>query len=132
MGEEHKAVKSNIVSFWLGGSPDNRFFAGKLSWHPVVQTPFGNWMLQLKSLKVGKVEVCKGGCTAIIDTGTSLLVASHAVHSKMAQAINIKRSCTNYAKNPSWNFSFDNHDFMLAPSDYTIEMVSASGKKRCS
>lgn len=142
--EEKKAVAKNIVSFWLGGSPgnrggamavggvDTRFFGGKLSWHPVVKNPFGNWMLQLKSLKVGKVEVCKGGCTAIIDTGTSLLVASHAVHSKMASAINIKRSCTNYAKNPSWNFSFDNHDFTLAPSDYTIEMVSASGKKRCS
>jgi len=142
--EEHHSVGKNIVSFWLGGAPgnrggamavggvDHRFFSGPLSWHPVVRNPFGNWMLQLESLKVGKVEVCSGGCTAIIDTGTSLLVASHAVHSKMQKAINIKRSCTNYDKNPEWNFSFDGKPFTLKPSDYTIEMVSANGQKRCS
>jgi len=142
--EEHKSVGKNIVSFWLGGKPGNRggamavggvdrkYFGGKLSWHNVVSNPFGNWMLQLKSLRVGKTEVCSGGCTAIIDTGTSLLVASHEVHSKMASAINIKRSCSNYAKNAPWKFTFDHSEFTLQPSDYTIEMVSAAGKKRCS
>jgi len=142
--EKTKAIKKNIVSFWLGGAPgahggamalggvDHRFFSGPFSWHPVENNPFGNWMLQLDSLKIGNKEVCQGGCTTIIDTGTSLLVASKAVHDKMAQVVKIRSDCKDYAKNKPWKFRFNGKTFKLQPSDFTIEMVGAGGSRRCS
>jgi len=138
------SLKKNIVSFWIGGPPgkkggamavggtDTRFFSGAMSWHKVEQNPFGNWMLNLKSLKVGKTEVCGGGgCTVIIDTGTSLLVASKAVHDIMAKTVKIKPSCKGFAKNPDMTFTFGKSKFKLAPADYTIEMAWGK-RKRCS
>jgi len=138
-------VNHNIVAFWLGGPPgdsggsmalggvDSRFFKGALTWHPVVENPFGNWMLMLKSLKVGNVEVCPLGCTTIIDTGTSLLVSSAPVHNRILTAIDIRSDCSNYAQNPDITFNYDGHDYKLTASDYTVEMVGKSGgNKRCS
>merc|ERR1712072_989199 len=69
-------LKKNVVSFWIGGPPgkrggamavggtDNRFYSGKLS-----------------------------GCPVIIDTGTSLLVASEAVHTTMDKTVKFAPSC---------------------------------------
>jgi hypothetical protein len=138
------ALKYNIVAFWLGGppgsnggmmavgGPDRRFYDGKLSWHPVISNPFGNWMLHLESLKVGGVEVCEGGCTTIIDTGTSLLVASHPITRLMSTAVDIREDCHDFASNPDLDFTYNGHKLKLSPSDYIIEMEGLGGSKRCS
>lgn len=34
----------------------------------------GYWQFKLDGIKLNNVDVCKGGCNAIADTGTSLLV----------------------------------------------------------
>jgi len=115
------------------GGTDKRFFGGKMTWHKVEKNPYGNWMLRLNSLKVGNTEVCGGtyGCTVIIDTGTSLLVASKAVHDVMQKTVKIKPSCKDFAKNPKMDFKFGKSTYSLRPSDYTIEMAWGA-KKRCS
>jgi len=136
-------VDSNIVAFWLGGAPgekggamaiggvDHRFFNQQMSWHKVTENPFGNWMLQLDSLMVGGVDICAGGCTTIIDTGTSLLVTSKVVHDRIASAVNIDRNCDNYNKNPPLNFKYDGATFALQANDYSVEMVGSDGSKSC-
>lgn len=137
-------LKHNIVSFWLGGAPgnkggamavggvDERFFSGaksEMSWHNVIQNPFGNWMLKLDSLKLGDAEVCPNGCTTIIDTGTSLLVASKPVHDRVKQHLSIKSDCSDYHQNPTLTFTYDGKQYSLTAEDYTIEMVSQSSKR---
>jgi len=142
------AMKKNIAAFWLGGKPgktggvmalggaDKRLYTGDMSWHPVVENPFGNWMIQLDSLEVGGVNVCKGGCTTIIDTGTSLMVASHPINDAMKKLIKVSPDCSGFAKNPAMKFTFGKNkgkSVELRPADYTVEMVSSgSGTKRCS
>jgi hypothetical protein len=142
------AVKKNIAAFWLGGKPgktggvmalggaDRRLFTGDMSWHRVVNNPFGNWMIQLESLEVGGVNVCKGGCTTIIDTGTSLMVASHPINNQMTKLIKVNPDCSGFAKNPPMKFTFGKKNpktVQLRPEDYTVEMISkGSGTKRCS
>lgn len=134
------AVDKNIVAFWLGGPPgdqggamavggvDNRFFEQDMSWHDVVDNPFGNWMLKLDSLKLGGVEVCEGGCTTIVDTGTSLLVVSEAVDNQIKSHVNIKENCDNFVSNPDMVFSYNGHEYTLKASDYVVEMVDGSSK----
>jgi len=141
--KEKGYTQNNIVSFWLGGNPgkrggqvafggaDRRFYTGDLRYHDVINNKFGNWMLHLKSLKMGDKEVCEGGCTAIIDTGTSLMVVSEPEHTYMAKNIKIDKDCKNYANNPTLTFGFGDQNLELTAADYTIEMVGSEGK-RCS
>merc|ERR1711939_672629 len=116
------------------GGTDERFFdtAEGLSWHDVTQNEFGNWMLQLDSLKLGDKEVCPGGCTTIIDTGTSLLVASQEVYDKINSDVQIHGNCDNYATNPDLTFTYDGRKLSLAANDYTVEMVGEVSGKHCS
>jgi len=144
--KDHGDVAHNIVAFWLGGAPgekggamaiggvDNRFFDTEsgMSWHDVTPNEFGNWMVQLDSLKLGDKEICDGGCTTIIDTGTSLLVASQEVYDQVTSDVTIKGDCSNYATNPGLTFKYGPQSLELAANDYTVEMVGEESGKHCS
>eukprot|EP00933_Yihiella_yeosuensis_P073877 TRINITY_DN8266_c0_g1_i1.p1 TRINITY_DN8266_c0_g1~~TRINITY_DN8266_c0_g1_i1.p1 ORF type:complete len:492 (-),score=93.69 TRINITY_DN8266_c0_g1_i1:367-1842(-) len=76
------AVTSEI-SF---GGPDPRRFASELQWVPVTKPEHGHWQLAVTSIRVGNetIELCDAGdCTAIADTGTSLLGVPKAFVQKM-------------------------------------------------
>jgi hypothetical protein len=59
----------------IGGHVESRM-KGPLSWTPVVDPESGHWRVGIESVLVGDTEVeqCStGNCSAIVDTGTSLL-----------------------------------------------------------
>ncbi|XP_069326754.1 pepsin F-like [Eulemur rufifrons] len=54
------------------GGVDPSYYAGELNWVPVSQPLY--WQVAMDSITLnGTVIACKGGCQAIIDTGTSML-----------------------------------------------------------
>jgi cathepsin D len=55
----------------------------------------GYWQFKLDGIKLNNVDVCKGGCNAIADTGTSLLVGP----TEEVALINEVRACTHV-----WSF----------------------------
>eukprot|EP00405_Crypthecodinium_cohnii_P058721 CAMPEP_0206626532 /NCGR_PEP_ID=MMETSP0325_2-20121206/65344_1 /ASSEMBLY_ACC=CAM_ASM_000347 /TAXON_ID=2866 /ORGANISM="Crypthecodinium cohnii, Strain Seligo" /LENGTH=528 /DNA_ID=CAMNT_0054150839 /DNA_START=116 /DNA_END=1702 /DNA_ORIENTATION=+ len=58
------------------GGHDSRRVETPLSWEPVHSPDMGYWQVKIRSISVAgkELEVCAdGGCTAIADTGTSLL-----------------------------------------------------------
>eukprot|EP00931_Biecheleriopsis_adriatica_P000564 TRINITY_DN10062_c0_g1_i1.p1 TRINITY_DN10062_c0_g1~~TRINITY_DN10062_c0_g1_i1.p1 ORF type:complete len:471 (+),score=92.94 TRINITY_DN10062_c0_g1_i1:70-1482(+) len=58
------------------GGIDPKRFASELHWAPVAKPEHGHWQLNVRSIRVGNetIELCKTGqCTAIADTGTSLI-----------------------------------------------------------
>ena len=61
-------------SFMLIGEPDTRFAAGgKIDYHPVVSNKY--WEVRLDKILVNGKEtsLCVHGCTAIMDTGSSII-----------------------------------------------------------
>ncbi|KAK9833322.1 hypothetical protein WJX81_006416 [Elliptochloris bilobata] len=87
----HNAVDQGLVpapvfSFWLNrnapdalggelvlGGVDEKHFTGEHTWAPVTRRAY--WQFDLDSIKVpGAPATCAGGCQAIADSGTSLLV----------------------------------------------------------
>merc|ERR1712233_263485 len=66
-------VFNNMI---LGGS-DPLFYEGEMTYVPVQRE--GYWEIAMDGMKVGEETVgCDGGCTAIVDTGSSLMVGPTA------------------------------------------------------
>ncbi|XP_053305369.1 cathepsin D-like [Spea bombifrons] len=80
-----KLVESNIFSFYLNRNPDTqpggelllggtdpKYYTG--DFHYVNVTRKAYWEVHMDQLAVGdQLTLCKGGCQAIVDTGTSLI-----------------------------------------------------------
>ena len=85
---EQGLIKEPVFSFWLNrktdglhggelvlGGVDNDHFKGEHLWVPVSRRGF--WQFGMESVHVDTQKVlhlCQGGCQAIADTGTSLIV----------------------------------------------------------
>jgi hypothetical protein len=85
--QQHNRTVAPIFSFYLarehhdgdmltvGGYEDSRMM-GPLSWVPVMNPDDGHWRVGIDSVDIGgkALEFCStGNCSAIVDTGTSLL-----------------------------------------------------------
>lgn len=86
-----------VFSFWLNRDPDapsggelvlggmdEAHFKGEHVWVPVTRR--GYWQFAMEGMAVkGTPAACKGGCQAIADSGTSLLVGPTAEVAKLNQ-----------------------------------------------
>lgn len=97
---EQNLLPEPVFSFWLNrkaespvggelvlGGVDPDHFVGEHTWVPVTRRGF--WQFDMAGMKVqgGSEEFCKGGCQAIADTGTSLLVGPPEVIDQINAAI---------------------------------------------
>ena len=85
-----------VFSFWLNRDPedpdhggelvlggtDPNHYKGKHTWAPVTRR--GYWQFKMDSMSFG---ICKGGCQAIADTGTSLLAGPSDEVARLNSAI---------------------------------------------
>uniref|UniRef100_A0A8C0TR82 Cathepsin D n=2 Tax=Canis lupus familiaris TaxID=9615 RepID=A0A8C0TR82_CANLF len=83
---QQKLVEKNIFSFYLNRDPnaqpggelmlggtDSKYYKGPLSYLNVTRKAY--WQVHMEQVDVGSsLTLCKGGCEAIVDTGTSLIV----------------------------------------------------------
>jgi hypothetical protein len=148
---EAKKIPQNIISFYLTKDPTNakgsnagavvvggvkqEFFVGEMEWHKVVEHGPPLWTLDLESLTVGNgANLCPKGCIAVIDTGTSLFVASHSLVEEMNKQLGVKRDCTNLGSAPNLKaqFSGSTASYTLPAHAVTLEVKDpAAGKKLC-
>eukprot|EP00245_Coleochaete_scutata_P006817 TRINITY_DN215_c0_g1_i3.p1 TRINITY_DN215_c0_g1~~TRINITY_DN215_c0_g1_i3.p1 ORF type:complete len:547 (+),score=107.03 TRINITY_DN215_c0_g1_i3:64-1641(+) len=97
---EQKLVPEPVFSFWLNRDPDGKVggemvlggvdkdhFVGEHTWAPVTRK--GYWQFAMEDIEVGVDGggYCKAGCSAIADTGTSLLAGPSAVVAEINAAI---------------------------------------------
>eukprot|EP00898_Chlorokybus_atmophyticus_P003293 jgi/Chlat1/3965/Chrsp26S04211 len=113
---DEKLVKEPVFSFWFNRNPgaeqggevvfggvDKAHFVGDHIWLPVTRKAY--WQFDMDDLKIaGKsVGVCKGrrgGCAAIADTGTSLLVGPSIIVAEINKQIGarslVAQECRDY------------------------------------
>ncbi|KAK9794929.1 hypothetical protein WJX73_010113 [Symbiochloris irregularis] len=99
---EQGVVKEPVFSFWLNrnepgaeggelvlGGVDPSHFKGTHTWANVTRPAY--WQFDLDAIKVpGTIGVCQGGCQAIADSGTSLIVGPSVEIANINKAIGAK------------------------------------------
>lgn len=91
-------IDDPVFSFWLNrrvgdepggelvlGGVDDRHYIGQHTWVPVTRRGF--WQFDMDGMSIGDTRLCKRGCQAIADTGTSLLVGPPEEIDKINRAI---------------------------------------------
>ncbi|XP_069048009.1 cathepsin D-like [Lepisosteus oculatus] len=141
----NKLLPQNIFSFYLNrdqtgpvggelvlGGVDPSFYQGEL--HYVNVTRKAYWQIAMDGVAVGsQLSLCKGGCQAIVDTGTSLLIGPsqeiRALH-KAIGAIPLLMGvamidCKKIPSLPVVSFSLGGKQFNLTGKDYVLNESQA-------
>jgi len=111
------------------GGHDKQRISSELVWAPVAHPEHGHWQLAVRSIRVGNqtVELCQqGGCTAIADTGTSLLGVPKSfvqdMHWLLARQVEEQVDHIDCRESPGPDIIFDLGDGLeltLGPEEYS-------------
>eukprot|EP01125_Pyxidicula_operculata_P016699 TRINITY_DN577_c0_g1_i2.p2 TRINITY_DN577_c0_g1~~TRINITY_DN577_c0_g1_i2.p2 ORF type:complete len:374 (-),score=108.98 TRINITY_DN577_c0_g1_i2:3352-4473(-) len=136
-------VKEPIFSFYLDSANDtnsailfgevsSQYYTGPIQWVPVTEQLY--WVISLEDVKVGNTDVgdCDGWfsyCTAIVDSGTSLLLAPTTAFNQINAAIgNINPDCSNVKSLPTITLTLSaTLNLTLTPDYYVINMGADQG-----
>lgn len=144
-----KLVQAPVFSFYLNRDPkakdggeivfggsDPKMYEGNFTYVPVTRE--GYWEFHMDSLVVGSTTYCNGGCSAIADTGTSLLGGPTSEIKKLNDQIGATPLaggeyivvCANIPNMPNVTFNIGGKPFVLTPQEYVLT-VSTGGQSEC-
>ncbi|XP_054454370.1 pepsin A-like [Anoplopoma fimbria] len=117
------AQQGSVVSF---GGIDPNHYSGSISWIPLSRDLY--WQITVDSVTVnGQVVACNGGCQAIVDTGTSLIVGPQSsigsINSRLgvtSQNGDYMVNCNNIAQMPDVTFHIHGQEFTIPASAYVL------------
>uniref|UniRef100_A0A8C0RNQ4 Cathepsin D n=1 Tax=Canis lupus familiaris TaxID=9615 RepID=A0A8C0RNQ4_CANLF len=147
---QQKLVEKNIFSFYLNRDPsaqpggelmlggtDSKYYKGPLSYLNVTRKAY--WQVHMEQVDVGSsLTLCKGGCEAIVDTGTSLIVGPVDEVRELQKAIGAVPliqgeymiPCEKVSTLPDVTLKLGGKLYKLSSEDYTLK-VSQGGKTIC-
>jgi len=145
-------VEAPVFSFWLNRDPnaeiggelilggsDPAYYTGEMTYVPVQRE--GYWEIGMDSMVLNGEEVgCFGGCTAIVDTGSSLLVGPTAETEAINKAIGgvelipgtgqYQIVCSQIDSLPDIDFVVGGQTFTLTGKDYVLQ-ITQLGQTQC-
>ncbi|KAK9515430.1 hypothetical protein VZT92_026079 [Zoarces viviparus] len=110
------------------GGIDSSHYTGQITWVPLTSDTY--WQIQMDSVTInGEVVACSGGCQAIIDTGTSLVVGPtkdiNNMNAWVGASTNQYGEATVYCQNiqsmPEVTFTLNGHAFTVPASAYVSQ-----------
>ncbi|CDW57276.1 cathepsin D aspartic protease [Trichuris trichiura] len=147
---EQKLLVEPVFSFWLNrdtsseiggeitfGGLDSSHYEGDVSWVPVTRQRY--WEFDMSGIKINEeMLACKDGCTAIADTGTSLIAGPKDEVARIQEYIGAKPlimgqyfvDCDKIEALPNISLVIANRDFTLEPEAYIMKMTQF-GKSFC-
>jgi len=132
-------LSSNVFSVWLDSSSgdsrsklilgglDTTLYTGSISYTPVVELSGAllYYTVVLNSIKVNGASVSScttaAPCTAIVDTGTSLLIGPTADINEIANSLNLNNvACNDLSNLPNIQITLGSITLALTPQSYII------------
>jgi hypothetical protein len=114
------------------GHIDHDLYEGELKYQEISDE--GYWQVKMDDFAIGGKAsgICgKDGCQAVVDTGSSMLMAPPPMVSALEKALDVKEDCSNFDKLPTLGFTFQNATFTLRPEDYIDSQKTKDGKDGC-
>ncbi|XP_062431796.1 cathepsin D [Rhea pennata] len=147
---QQKLIQKNIFSFYLNRDPtaqpggelllggtDPKYYSGDFSWVNVTRKAY--WQVHMDAVDVANgLTLCKGGCEAIVDTGTSLITGPTKEVKELQKAIGAKPlikgqyviSCDKVSSLPVVTLTLGGKPYQLTGEQYVFK-VSAQGETIC-
>ncbi|GCB60678.1 cathepsin D [Scyliorhinus torazame] len=138
---KQKLVQRNVFSFYLNRNPDTqpggelllggtdpKYYTGEFFYLNVTRQAY--WQIQMDKVAVGDtLTLCKDGCSAIVDTGTSLITGPAEEVTALQQSIGAvplaqgqyKVDCDKVPSLPSINFILGGRTFTLTGEQYILK-----------
>ncbi|KAH9282420.1 Lysosomal aspartic protease [Echinococcus granulosus] len=119
----------------LGGF-DESYIDGPITYTPVTREAY--WEFHVQGIEVVGEALCEGGCDAIADTGTSLIVGPTESIRRLAEATKARPLpggtyfvfCDSVPSLPPITFTIESVNFTLAHDDYILK-VTQLGQEMC-
>lgn len=147
-------VDNAIFSFYLSnnpgrgdarliiGQPDPAYYQGEIHWQPM-QALSGYeqvdmyYNIMFEGIASGDNEVeltCQrtGGCHAIVDSGTSLIVGPEEDIEDIMNTLTLRADCSNIKDQPSLNFKIGGKNHTVPPEFYVVKRSLGNGQYECS
>ncbi|XP_069754661.1 cathepsin D isoform X2 [Narcine bancroftii] len=140
-----KLVERNVFSFYLNRNPDTmpggelllggtdpKYYTGDFIFFNVTRQAY--WQIQMDEIAVGDaLTLCKGGCSAIVDTGTSMITGPKAEIERLHQFIGAipitqgeyKVDCDKVSALTPIHFILGGHSFTLTGEQYILKEKQA-------
>ncbi|NXE52395.1 CATD protein, partial [Casuarius casuarius] len=147
---QQKLIEKNIFSFYLNRDPtaqpggelllggtDPKYYSGEFSWVNVTRKAY--WQVHMDAVDVANgLTLCKGGCEAIVDTGTSLITGPTKEVKELQKAIGAKPlikgqyviPCDKVSSLPAVTLTLGGKPYQLTGDQYVFK-VSAQGETIC-
>ncbi|XP_062918985.1 cathepsin D-like [Mobula hypostoma] len=147
---KQKLLEKDVFSFYLNrntttqpggelllGGTDPKYYTG--SFHYLNITRQAYWQIKADKVSVGsQLTLCKGGCQAIVDTGTSLIVGPVQEIEALQKAIGALPifggeymiDCAKIPTLPAITFTLGGKDFLLTGEDYVMK-ITKFGRTMC-
>ncbi|XP_046896019.1 pepsin A-like [Hypomesus transpacificus] len=110
------------------GGIDSNYYSGQLTYIPLTSETY--WQISMDSVIInGNVVACSGGCQAIVDTGTSLIVGPTSDISNMNAWVGASTdqygdavvNCQNISQMPEVTFTLNGNHFTIPASAYVSQ-----------
>ncbi|KAL6479001.1 hypothetical protein MHYP_G00124340 [Metynnis hypsauchen] len=145
-----KKVEKNVFSFYLNRNPDTqpggelllggtdpKYYTGDFHYVNISRQAY--WQVHMDGMSIGsQLTLCKGGCEAIVDTGTSLITGPAAEIKALQKAIGAipliqgeyMVDCKKVPSLPAVSFTLGGQSYTLTGEQYILK-ESQAGKEIC-
>jgi len=137
---EQGLVKDESYSFYLTETPglagsslvlggvNEQYAASAFQYYPLTAETY--WKIGLNDIKLGSTSFGVSGMSAIVDTGTSVIVGPTELVSKITAQFPSTIDCTKISTYPNLEFNINGDLYEIAPHDYILQ-VTALGQTVC-
>eukprot|EP01137_Pigoraptor_chileana_P031562 Opistho-2@19560 len=143
-------VPEKVFSFYLShtgdgssselliGGTNSKHYTGDIKWVPLSSESY--WQIALDSFTFGSgYKGCSGGCQAIADSGTTLIVGNPSDVDAINKVLGAKQlpdgtfqvDCNKISTFPSLTFNINGNEFPITPQQYTMKGQDESGNTIC-
>ncbi|KNC50758.1 cathepsin D [Thecamonas trahens ATCC 50062] len=132
---------NNIVSFYLSsdsstngaltfGGLNSQYYKGTPTYTKVTHQQW--WVIKGESIDVGSTRAVGGlfGFSAIVDSGTSLLIVSPSAARTITDKVTVNQDCSGIESNPSLTVTIEKQAFTITPDQYVVKL-SQQGQTQC-